>query len=410
MLDRSVAEALDRDDPLALCRERFHLPVGGIYLDGNSLGPVPRAVPPRLRRVLEEEWGKDLISSWNRHGWIDLPRQVGEKIARLVGAGAGEVVVTDSVSINLFKLLAAALELRPERRVILCESNPFPTDLYVTRRLLELRGESFELRQVEPEELPAALDRDVAVLSLCHVDFRTGRRHDLAALTRAAHEQGALALWDLSHSAGAMPIGLEAAQVDLAVGCGYKFLNGGPGAPSFLYVARCHQQKARNPLAGWLGHRDPFAFASGYEPAPGVGRFLCGTPPILSLAALDAALEAFEGVDLAELRRKSLALGELFLERVKERCAGQGLEIACPEGEERGSQVSLRHEAGYAIVQALIARGVVGDFRAPDILRFGLAPLYLRYIDVWDAVEQLRAVLESGEWREERFLRRGVVT
>jgi kynureninase len=408
-LSREAARERDRADPLAPCRERFHLPEGVIYLDGNSLGPLPKAARERVFAAVDVEWGRDLIGSWNRHGWIDLPQRAGAKIARLLGAEADEVIVADSVTVDLFKLLAAALELVPGRRVILTEASQFPTDVYIASGLAELLGERCELRVVHRGELMGALGDDIAVVYLTHVDFRTGELHDMARLTRAAHDHGALALWDLSHSTGAVELDLGACGVDLAVGCGYKYLNGGPGAPAFAHVARRHHGALRTPLQGWLGHRDPFAFDLGYEPAPGVGQLLCGTPPILSLTALDAALDVFDGVDLAAVRSKSVALGEHFLALVRHHCPE--LEIACPEDPtRRGSQISLRHPEGYAIVQALIARGVIGDFRAPDLLRFGLAPLYLRHVDVWDAARNLRQVLDSGEHRQERFTHRGVVT
>lgn len=408
--------ALDRADPLAPLRERFLLPPGVIYLDGNSLGPLPRSVPERVRAVVEGEWGRDLIRSWNLHGWIDLPARVGAKIARLIGAAPDEVVVADSTSVDLFKLLAAALERSPERRVVISEAGNFPTDLYVVqglaRTVAAFGGRRVELRTLRHrEELPDALGDDVAVVLLTQVDYRTGELWDLAETTRRIHGAGALALWDLAHSAGAVPVDLEAAGADLAVGCGYKFLNGGPGAPAFLYVARRHQEVLRSPVQGWLGHDAPFAFEAEYRPAPGVARFQAGTPPILAMAALDAALDAFEGVDAGRLREKSVALGDLFLELVETECAGLGLEPACPrDGSRRGSQVSFRHPEGYAVVQALIARGVIGDFREPDVLRFGLAPLYLRYEDVGEAVRHLREVLETRAWDREEFRTRALVT
>jgi len=409
---RDALAELDREDPLAGRRDAFDLPADVLYFDGNSLGPLTHAARRRAREVIERQWGRDLIGSWNTHDWIHLPRRVGDKIARLIGAEAGEVVVADSTSVNLFKLLAAALALRPKRRTILSDASNFPTDLYMARGLADLLGEiGVRLRLVEPDELTAAIDGDTAVVALSHVDFKTGELRDLAAVTAAARERGALVVWDLAHSAGALEVDLGAGGADLAVGCGYKFLNGGPGAPAFVYVARRLHERARSPLYGWLGHRDPFAFDAGYTPAEGIDRFQCGTPPVLSLAALDAALDVFDGVDLAELRRKSMALGDLFLDLVGRECAGSGLEVACPrDGERRGSQVSLRHPRGYAIVQALIDRGVVGDFRAPDVLRFGITPLYQRYVDVWDAVAILREVVETGAFEDPRYRRRGVVT
>jgi kynureninase len=416
MPSRRDLETLDRADPLAPLRERFVLPPGVVYLDGNSLGPLPRSVPARLREVVEGEWGRDLIRSWNLHGWIELPRRVGAKIARLVGASADEVVVTDSTSVDLFKLLAAALEAEPARRVVVSEAVNFPTDLYVAQGLARtveaLGGPRFALRTIgRREELGDALDDDVAVVMLTQVDYRTSELWDLAETTRRIHGRGALALWDLAHSAGAVPVDLDGAGADLAVGCGYKFLNGGPGAPAFLYVARRHQERLRSPLQGWLGHAAPFAFEPGYRPAAGIDRFQAGTPPVLSMAALDAALDAFEGADMAAVRAKSVALGDLFLELVERECAGFKIEPACPrDGAHRGSQVSFRHPEGYAIVQALIARGVIGDFREPDVLRFGLAPLYLRYADVGEAVRHLREVLETGEWDRPELKTRATVT
>ena len=415
MISRADLESLDRADPLARFRGELELPEGIVYLDGNSLGPLPRRARERVREVVEAEWGRDLIRSWNLHGWIDLPRRVGDRIAPLIGAEPGEVIAADSTSIDLFKLAAAALEVRAG--AVLSERCNFPTDLYMLQglaRLLDAPGaRAPELRYLDSRDelAPALRAGGVALVVLTHVDYRSGELWDLAEATRLVHEAGALALWDLSHSAGAVPVDLGGAGADLAVGCGYKYLNGGPGAPAFLYVARRWQEALRSPLQGWLGHAAPFAFEPEYRPAPGIERFQCGTPPVLSLAALDAALELFEGVDLAGLRAKSMALGDQFLELVDQECAGLGLEVACPrDAERRGSQVSLRHPEGYAIVQALIARGVIGDFRAPDVLRFGLAPLYLRFVDLWEAVRHLRAVLETGEWDRPEHRRRAAVT
>lgn len=426
-ISRSELEALDARDPLAPVRERFLLPEGVLYFDGNSLGPLTRAAGERLRRV-EYEWRLDLVSSWNRHDWIDLPRRVGAKIAPLVGARKKDVVVCDSVSVNLFKLMAAAVgHGAPGRRRIAVQGDHFPTDVYLADGLAGLlagpgtgvrMGDTGDAVRLGPEDLErleagdsSVVGPDVAVVSLGHVDFRTGRLFDMAAMTRAVHEAGALALWDLSHSAGALPVDLAGAGVDLAVGCGYKYLNGGPGAPSFLYAAPALQASLRTPLPGWLGHADPFAFSGHYEPAEGVQRFVCGTPPILSLAALDAALEVWRGVSMADVRRKSLALGDAF-QQLSARClAPFGVENASPtEHALRGSQVSLRHPDAYAVMQALIDRGVVGDFRAPNLLRFGFCPLFLRHTDVWDAVETLRDVLASGAHQQERYRRRSRVT
>lgn len=409
-LSREDMEEEDRRDPLLRARANFHVPPGLLYFDGNSLGPLPKKSRERLLRVIDREWGEDLVRSWNVHRWIDWPRIVGGKIARLIGAESDEVMVADSTSVNLFKLLATALELRPGRSVILSEDRQFPTDLYMAQGLTQLRKD-VRLRTVERSKLTLALDEDVAVLCLTHVDYRSGQLHDMAAMTRAAHERGALVLWDLSHSTGALPVDLNGCYVDLAVGCGYKFLNGGPGAPAFLYVARRWQQRARSPLTGWLGHRAPFAFEPTYRPGPGMERFRCGTPPILSLAALDAALDVFDGVDLQTAWNKAISLGDTFLALVSQELPESSLEIACPEdGRQRGSQVSLRHPHAYAVMQALIDRGVVGDFREPDILRFGLGPLYTSHVNVWDAVQVMQQVLSSRAWDTDRFRVRGTVT
>ena len=417
-LSRDDLLRLDAEDPLAAARDEFLLPEGVLYFDGNSLGPLTRSASERLRQV-EEEWRRDLVSSWNRHDWIHLPRTVGAKIAPLVGAARDDVVVCDSVSVNLFKLMAAAIRHvsagDPERRHIAVQADHFPTDVYLADGLAGLLGdETLRLQPAEVDRLvsdPSVLPDDVAVVSLGHVDFRTGRLLDMARFTRAVHDAGALVLWDLSHSAGALPVHLADCGVDLAVGCGYKYLNGGPGAPSFLYVAPRLQERLQTPLPGWLGHADPFAFSGHYEPAPGAERFVCGTPPVLSLAALDAALDVWSGVEIADVRAKSLALGDAFLRLARQRLGHFGVVGVTPQEQElRGSQVSLRHPDAYAVMQALIERGVVGDFRAPDLLRFGLCPLFLRYVDVWDAVETLHDVLASEVFREARFRRRGKVT
>jgi len=410
-IDRADCQALDRDDPLARFRARFELPDGIIYMDGNSLGPLPCAVAPRIERVIREQWGHDLITSWNRHGWIDLPHRVGARIAALIGAGDDEVVVADSTSVNLFKLAGAVLRLNPERRVVVSERGNFPTDVYMLEGLAQLLGPDYELRLVERETVLDALDERVALLALTHVHYKTGEIFDMAAITGAAHDCGALMLWDLCHSAGALPVDLHAANADLAIGCGYKFLNGGPGAPAYLYVAKRLQDRLEPPLAGWIGHAAPFAFEDHYRPAPGIRRQLCGTPAVLSLAALDAALEVYADVDMKAVRDKAVRLGDLFLDFIEQRCAGLGLEIACPRnGHARGSQVALRHDQGYAVMQALIAGGVIGDFRAPDVLRFGITPLYQRYTDMWDAVDILKTILERRDWDRPEFHRRATVT
>jgi kynureninase len=423
MTTRQDCLALDAADPLAPLCEHFDLPEGLIYLDGNSLGVLPRATPARVQQVVREEWGRDLIQSWNTAGWIDLPQRVGDKIARLIGAGAGEVVAADSTSVNLYKVLMAASHIarqdQPARRVIASERSNFPTDLYIAESLARELG--WTLRLIEPEEVQAALTHDVAVLMLTHVNYRTGRMHDMAAVTRAAHAAGALVVWDLAHSAGAVPVDLRGADADFAVGCGYKYLNGGPGAPAFVWAHPRHADRFWQPLAGWMGHAAPFRFTPDYQPAPGIARYLCGTPAVIAMSALECGVDTVLAAEplggMAALREKSITLTTLFADLVEARCAGHGLSVVSPrEAAWRGSQVCLtRAEGAYAIVQALIARRVVGDFRAgdaqtPDILRFGFTPLYTRHVDVWDAVEQLVQVMASGEWRDARFHQRAAVT
>jgi len=411
MRDRSEALAADAGDPLAAHRAAFLLPEGVVYLDGNSLGALPAATPARLDAVVREQWGRDLIRSWNRHGWIDLPIAVGEALAPLIGAGPGQVLAADSTSVNLFKLLAAALSTRPGRRVILSEEGNFPTDLYMAQGLAEVLGDRVRVRLVPEGSLESALDHDTAVLMLSHVDFRTGRIRDMERLTSAAHGAGALALWDLAHSAGVLPVALDACEADLAVGCGYKYLCGGPGAPAFLYVAQRLQDRLRSPLPGWMGHEAPFAFDPAYRPAPGVLRFLCGTPAVLAMAALEEGVAAVGAAGIERLRTKSIALTELFIDRVDRRLGPHGFTLVSPRDPDlRGAQVSLRHPEGYAIVSALIARDVIGDFRDPDILRFGFAPITTRFVDAWDAVEALAEVMATGAWDRPEHRQRARVT
>lgn len=423
MTTREDCLAQDQADPLASLRELFDLPEGCLYLDGNSLGVLPRATARRVQQVVTEEWGRDLIKSWNTAGWIDLPQRIGNKIGRLIGAGDNEVVVADSTSVNLYKVLMAAARLQrersPQRRVIVSERSNFPTDLYIAQSVCEAMG--WELQLLEAHEIEGGLAPEVAVLMLTHVNYRTGRMHDMAHLTSRAHEAGALTVWDLAHSAGAVPVDLLGADADFAVGCGYKYLNGGPGAPAFVWAHPRHAGRFSQPLSGWLGHVAPFEFTPHYTPAAGIARYLCGTPPVISLAALECGVDTVLAAEpvggMAALRAKSVALTTLFAELVDTRCAGLGLSIVSPrDAALRGSQVCLTcTEGSYAIVQALIARQVIGDFRAgdartPDILRFGFTPLYCRFVDVWDAVEQLREVLQSGEWRRPEFNRRHAVT
>jgi kynureninase len=392
------AAALDRCDPLRSFRDRFVLPEGVIYLDGNSLGPLPRATPDRIAAIMVQEWGGSLIRAWNDHGWIDLARRVGEKIGTLIGAEPGGTIVADSTSINIFKCLSAALAARPGRTVILTETGNFPTDVYIAEGIA---GCSLRVA-TDPV---AALNRDVAVLMLTHVNYRTGAMHDMAAVTAAAHAAGALVLWDLSHSTGAVPLNIAADGVDFAVGCGYKYLNGGPGAPAFLSVSAALRPGVKFPITGWLGHADPFAFEPSYRPGPGVAGAVVGTPPILSLAALEVGVDLMLEAPVAAIREKSLALTERFLGRTT------GFQRLTPvDPARRGSQVAFSHPNAYAIVQALIARGVIGDFRAPDVMRFGFAPLYLRHRDVDDAVAILDDIMRTESWRDPAYSQRRMVT
>jgi kynureninase len=409
MYSRADCAAMDRADPLAHARARFILPENLIYLDGNSLGALPANVAPTLERLITREWGRDLVSSWNAHDWIGMPARIGAWIAPLIGADDDEVIVADSTSVNLFKLAGAAIRHMAPRRVIVSERGNFPTDLYVLQGLERLLGGAAELRMVERDNIRDAVNAETALVALTHIHYKTGAIHDMRALGEVAHAAGALVLWDLSHSAGAVELFLNRDHADLAIGCGYKYLNGGPGAPAFLYVARRHQEALQQPLSGWMGHAAPFEFGDDYRPAGGILRQLCGTPPILSMAALAEGIATFDGIAMHDIREKSKVLGDLFLALVERRCPG--FEIACARNaEERGSQVSLRHPHGYAIMRALIDKGVVGDFRAPDVLRFGLAPLYTRYVDIWDATDQLRAVMTEGAWRDERYRIQSTVT
>ncbi|NNG04007.1 MAG: kynureninase [Inquilinus sp.] len=421
-MTRADCEALDTADPLRSFRDRFDLPDGVIYLDGNSLGALPKATAPRLAEMVGGEWGGELIRGWLSRGWMAAPRAVGAKIARLVGAEADEVLVADTTAINLFKLLAAAIELNPGRTTVLSDTGNFPTDLYMVQGLGTLLGDRCRLRVVEPEAVEAAIDDDTAIVMLTEIDYRTGRRHDMARGTRAAHAKGALTIWDLAHSAGAIPVDLnrpldldggrlDGPGADFAVGCGYKYLNGGPGAPAFLYVARRWQDKVRPALSGWLGHAEPFAFDLDYRPAPGIDRMICSTPSVLAVAALDCGVELMAEADAAARHAKSRALGDLFVGLVERDCAAHGFTLASPRNStQRGSQVSFAHPQGYSIMQALIARGVIGDFRAPDLIRFGFAPLYNGHADVWDAVATLRAVMETAAWDRPEWRTRAAVT
>jgi kynureninase len=406
------AEAADAADPLRGARARFRLPPGVIYLDGNSLGPAPEATLAELARAAEGEWAQDLIASWNKAAWFELPSTYGDLIAPIVGAEAGEVVVCDTTSLNIFKTLHAALGLRPDRSVIVAEGGSFPTDLYVTEGVLATRpGARMRLEGVDGPDLIGLIDADVAAVLVNQVDYRTGRLRDLAAVTRAAHAAGALVVWDLCHSAGVMEVGLNAGGADLAVGCSYKYLNGGPGAPSFVFAAARHHAAIRQPLSGWWGHARPFDFAQAYAPDPGVRKFLCGTQPILSFRAMRAGLEMFADYALADVREKSLALTERFIALTDATLGAFGVGLMTPRAAaERGSQVALTHPEGYAVVQALIARGVIGDFRMPDVMRFGFAPLYVSHCDVARAARRLHQVLAAEAWAQPCYRVRAAVT
>ena len=390
-------------------REKFDLPDGVIYLDGNSLGPLPREARLRLHREIDVAWGHDLIRAWNSAGWMDLPTKVGDRIARLIGAPPGSVMAGDSTSINLFKALTAALALAGERKVILSDSGNFPTDLYVADGVAKLLGRGHVLKVVAPEAVAEAIDERVAVLMLTQVDFATGRLHDMAALSGHARAAGVVTVWDLAHSAGALPVDLAGAPADFAVGCGYKYLNGGPGAPAFIFVRPALQASVQPALAGWMGHEAPFLFDRDYRPGLGIERMRVGTPPILSLAALDAALDLWDGVDMHAVRAQSIRLSERFIAEVETRCPQ--LVLASPrDPKNRGSQVSFRSPDGYAIMQALIADGVIGDFRAPDIMRFGFAPLYISDEDVVEAARRLERILRDATWDRPQFHARLRVT
>jgi kynureninase len=410
-ISRGALEILDRDDPLRPFRDRFVLPDGVIYLDGNSLGALPKATPARLREVLETEWGRDLIRSWNAHGWIDMQQRIGAKIGRIVGAGEGETVVADSTSINVFKALSAALQLNPARRAILSERDNFPTDLYMAEGLIAQLGRGHTLRLAAPDEIADAITEDVACVMLTHVSYRTGRMHDMTAITKAAHDKGAPVIWDLAHSAGAVPVDLSGAQADFAVGCGYKFLNGGPGAPAFIYIAKRHQPHVQPVLSGWFGHARQFGFEESYAPASGIARAAVGTPPVLSLAALEVGVDLMLETSVAALHEKSQKQFTIFDALMKQELSGHGFTPASVEGPGgRGSQISFAHEQGWPIMQALIARGVIGDFRSPDIMRFGFTPLYLGFSEMWDAVAILREIMETKAWDRAEFHKRSKVT
>jgi kynureninase len=408
---REACVARDLSDPLRAFRDRFALPDGVIYLDGNSLGPIPRAAPEILHRTITQEWGHDLIGSWNSAGWFEMPVRLGDRIGKLLGADAGQTVVCDSTSINLFKALHAAIALRPDRDVVIAEANSFPTDLYIIEGAMNSAGRPMRRRLIGADgaSLDALLDERVVAVVLSHVDYRSGAILDMEAVTRKIHDAGAVVIWDVCHSAGVIELEFDRHAVDFMVGCTYKYLNGGPGSPAFIAVAKAHQAEAKHPLSGWWGHAAPFAFERDFAPDPGIKRFLCGTPPIISLRGVDVALDALDGIELSAIRQKSFSLTDLFIARVN--ALLPQLEIVSPrEAKLRGSQVSIAFDHGYAVVQAMIERGVIGDFRAPDIMRFGFAPLYIRHADVWDATGIIAECVRSEVWRDPRYQRKLAVT
>jgi kynureninase len=406
--DIARAACVERDatDPLRGLRDRFFIPEGIIYLDGNSLGPMPRAAAGILNRTIEQEWGRDLIRSWNSAGWFEMPVRLGDRVGALIGAAPGQTLVCDTTSINLYKAIHAAIDLRPDRDVLIAEDASFPTDLYIIEGAMKSAGRTMQRRLIgrDSPSIDALIDRKVAVAVLSHVDYRTGSLLDVAAITRRLHDAGALVIWDLCHSAGVVEIGFDRHAIDFAVGCTYKYLNGGPGSPAFIAVAATLQAAAQQPLSGWWGHAAPFAFDRDFRPHQGIKRFLCGTQPIISLRGVEVALDAMVGADVSALRQKSLALTELFMARVADLLPD--LEIVTPRQPSlRGSQVAIAFDKGYPVIQAMIERGAIGDFRAPNIMRFGLAPLYVRFQDVWDAAEILADCITEEVWRDPRFSR-----
>ena len=404
MLTQSDCLALDQQDPIGCLREQFALPANVIYLDGNSLGAQPKAAMLRATQVIEEEWGNQLIRSWNSAGWYDMPARLGNLLAPLIGANADEIVITDSTSINLFKALAAALQIQaqryPDKKVIIAERHSFPTDLYMIQGLTEWLQRGYSLQLVDStEELFTAINDDVAVTVLTQVNYRTGELLDMRSITTHAHSQHALTIWDLCHSAGALPIDLNGCNADMAVGCTYKYLNGGPGAPAYIWVAVRHLAEFNHPLSGWWGHQTPFSMQTDFAPTATIRRALCGTPPIISLALVEAGLATFAQTDMHSLRKKSLALTDLFIQLVEPLCASHGIQLVTPrQHARRGSHVSYQHPHAYSIIQALIQRGIIGDYREPGVLRFGFTPLYTRYIDVWNAAANLTDILDNNDY------------
>ena len=412
-LTREDFTSLDKIDPLAKIRDEFSLPQNLIYFDGNSLGPLPKCTIHTLETMIQKEWGNGLISSWNKENWINMPRELGNKIAPLVGAKLGEVIVVDSTSVNLFKVLTSALLLNKNRRVIVSEAENFPSDLYILEGVNKMFGESYERHLIKEGdyEIDKYIDTSTAVVMLSHVNYKTGLISDIKRITSIAHEKGALVIWDLSHSVGVMPLYLHDCGVDFAVGCTYKHLNGGPGAPGFLYVHKSLIEKVSQPLTGWMGHIQPFEFVVNYQPANDICKYICGTPPIIAYKAIESGLTVFEQVSMNVVREKSIKLSEMFIQLMQQECIKFGFELFSPRNaEQRGSQVSFTHGNGFSIMQTLISHSVVGDFRQPNILRFGFSPLYIRFEDVWHAVICLREIMQTKEWQSEQFNKRGYVT
>lgn len=410
-LTRDDLVALDQNDPLAKFRDEFHLPEGMIYLDGNSLGAMPKAARARALEVIDQEWGEDLIKSWNKAGWFDLVERLGAKTAMLIGAEADEVIHGDATGLNIYKAVAAALDMRPDRKQIIMEGSNFPTDNYMVQGLIKQLDRGHEIVFAEHDEIMGAINDYTAVLCLTHVHYKTGRLLDMEAITKKAHEHGALVIWDLCHSAGALPVDLNGCNADMAVGCTYKYLNGGPGSQAFVFVAKRHFGDAAQPLTGWWSHAAPFAFERDYRPRSDIRQFSTGTEPIISLATSEVGLDIFLRADMQEIRKKSLKLCDLFIQLIEERLSGNGFEIVTPRDHaERGSQVAISSENGFPIMQAMIEANVIGDFRAPDIMRFGFTPLYVSYADVWDAVDRLVNIMESGSWKQDKFKQVGSVT
>ncbi|QPG57176.2 kynureninase [Shewanella eurypsychrophilus] len=409
-LSREDCERLDREDPLAHFRNEFTLPDGVVYMTGNSLGAMPTKALARAQDVISRQWGVDLIKSWNVNDWFTLTTHIGDQIATTIGADAGEVVMTDSTGINLYKVLSAALTLRPERKKIVMEGSNFPTDNYMAQGLLKQLGSDYEIVFAEGDDITKAIDNSVAVVCLTQVHYKTGRLLDMQAITALTHEAGAISVWDLCHSAGALPVELNACDADFAIGCTYKYYNGGPGSPAFIFVAKRHQGKALQPLTGWWGHKAPFAFERDYTPADDIIQMLSGTQPILTMSVSEIGIEISARADMQQIRNKSLAMGDLMIRLIEEQCGEYGFEVISPKGDLRGSQVAMSHKEGYPIMQALITAGIMGDFRAPDTLRFGITPLYLRYVDLWDAIAELKNIMDTNRWQQAQYNQRHAVT